>query len=205
MLTLVFVILTDGRYFGKGFMFKVYDTIGPHIFNAHTESERWLLLAQNLHLSGTEMIIDIGTATGDLPLTLAALPGFQGRVTGLDWSANMIATAQHEAKQRQIADRTAFTVGDVRQKLPFPDDTFDIVICFGLLETVPQPELILKEFRRILKADGKMALSLYRGWSSKSVALDLSWYQEHLKNLQMTRFEVVACRRNQNVLIASRT
>ena len=91
-LAVLFVMLTDGRYFGKGLMRWVYDRVGPAMFAARSEAEQWRRLVQKLRLGGDERILDVGTAVGDLPLTLAAMPGFRGQVVGVDWSQKMIAT-----------------------------------------------------------------------------------------------------------------
>ena len=40
-LLLTFVLLTEGRYFGKGVIRWVYDRFGPAIFGAHSEADRW--------------------------------------------------------------------------------------------------------------------------------------------------------------------
>lgn len=89
----VFVIATDGRYFGKGLIFWLYDHAGPSIFASRSEQPLWRDLADALRLSGGESILDVGTAVGDLPLGLASLPRFSGRVVGIDWSPRMIEQA----------------------------------------------------------------------------------------------------------------
>ena len=203
ILIFTFILFTDGRYFGKRIMHWVYDNIGSQIFDSRSEADRWESLAKQLQITGQENIIDIGTATGDLPLTLAALLNPAGKIMGIDWSVKMIANAQDKAKKRGLADRTAFIIGDVRQNLPFQTAYFDVVICFGVLETLSQPEEVLRELRRILKPNGKMALSLYRGWSGQAVALDLNWYKSALKQVGMEQVQVVECRQNQDVVIAS--
>jgi len=119
VLSVLFIILTDGRYFGKGLMRLIYDIVGPRMFNARSESDRWYALARQLQLNGEETILDIGTATGDLPLTLATLPNFRGKIVGIDWSPKMIAVAQEEARQRKLNTLTEFQTADVRQKLSF--------------------------------------------------------------------------------------
>ena len=195
-------ILTDGRYFGKWLMHWVYDRIGPSIFKARSESGQWLELVEGLELRGDEMILDVGTANGDLPLTIATVPGFHGQVTGVDWSKQMMAVARKEALERSIADRVNFQVADVRDGLPFDESKFDVIFCLGLLETLPQPEQILKEFKRVLTADGVMVLSLYKGWSATSVALSYDWYERHLTALGFQELRIAPCRRSQDVVIA---
>jgi ubiquinone/menaquinone biosynthesis C-methylase UbiE len=201
-LVLLFILLTDGRYFGKSLMRWVYDRFGPALFGTQSEAGRWQALARELHLSGDERILDVGTATGDLPLAFAALPGFKGQVVGVDWSPQMIARAQESARQRGLGDRATFQVVDVRAGLPFRDGEYDVVCCLGLLETLPHPERLLGELTRVLAPGGAIVLSLYTGLMSTSVALSLKWYRAHLERLGFLKLRVAACRRTQDLVIA---
>jgi ubiquinone/menaquinone biosynthesis C-methylase UbiE len=196
------VILTDGRYFGKGLMRWIYDRLGPSVFGTRSESERWQSLVETLQLRGDERILDVGTALGDLPLTIASVPGFGGEVVGIDWSPRMIARAQNEAKRRKLDGRARFEVVDVRKGLAFGDDEFDVVFCLGLLETLPRPNQMLGELKRVLRTDGAVVLSLYRKRAAKRVALSLAWYEKHLYALGLDDLAIVPCRRHHDVIIA---
>lgn len=44
------------------------------------------------------------------------------------------------------------------EKLPFKDKSVDIIINIAVLEHVPQPEKVVKEFYRVLKKGGKIYL-----------------------------------------------
>ncbi|MCP4537442.1 MAG: class I SAM-dependent methyltransferase [Chloroflexi bacterium] len=202
VLVAMFIVMTDGRYGGKRLMYWVYDRFGSSMFGAHSEADRWRNLAQTLELRGNESILDVGTAVGDLPLTLAGLPNFSGRVIGIDWSPRMVATAQAEAGRRGLSDRVKFKVVDVRKTLPYDRNEFDVVCCLGLLETWPKPEQILDELVRVLKPGGVMVLSVYQGWAAANVALSFDWYQQHLAALGLEDVRLAPCRQNQDVVIA---
>jgi SAM-dependent methyltransferase len=197
-----FVLVTDGRYFGKRLTYWVYDRFGPAIFGARSEAGQWRELVESLQLRGDESILDVGTAVGDLPLTIAGMAGFHGHVTGIDWSPRMMAAAHAEAGRRGLGSHATFQVADVREPLPFDAGQFDVVFCLGLLETLPHPERILRELRRVLKPEGALVLSLYRGGAAWSVALGLDWYREHLAALGLRDLQVVSCRRHHDVVLA---
>ena len=201
-LATLFVVLTDGRYVGKRLTRWIYDRFGPAIFGAHSEAQRWRALAETLQLCGGETILDVGTAIGDLPLTIATMPAFHGRALGVDWSPRMMAVAQGEARRLGLNSRVQFCVADVREPFPFGSGGFDVVFCLGLLETLPHPESVLGELKRVLTPDGVLVLSLYRGWAASNTALGLDWYQGHLSALEAWDLQVVPCRRNQEVVIA---
>ena len=54
------------------------------------------------------------------------------------------------------------------EQLPFPGDTFDLVICTQVLQYVPEPELLAQEIRRVLKPGGSLLLSVPSAWPSDS-------------------------------------
>lgn len=200
---ILFVVITDGRYFGKRLTYWLYDRFGAAMFGSRSEAARWRQLAGALAWRGDETILDLGTAVGDLPLTLAAQPNFTGFAVGLDWSPQMMAAARREAEKRGVNGRTAFVVADARQPLPFRDDAFDIIACLGLLETLPHPDQILREMARVLQPGGKLALSLYRGWSALSASLSLDWYQKQLQSLGF-ELQVSELRRNHDIVIGQK-
>ena len=88
-------------------------------------------------------MLDVGTAVGHLPLTLAARPGFRGSVTGVDWSRRMVERARAEAHRRGLEGRVDFQVADLRAGLPFADGAFDVVVCLGVLEAQPRTDRVL--------------------------------------------------------------
>ena len=51
-------------------------------------------------------------------------------------------------------------IGDLNQSLPYPDDSFDYLICLDGIEHTENPSNAIREFQRILKQKGKLFLSL---------------------------------------------
>jgi ubiquinone/menaquinone biosynthesis C-methylase UbiE len=50
--------------------------------------------------------------------------------------------------------------GDLNKKIPYQSDSFDTVTAFHVLEHLKEPEKAIKEFRRVLKKDGRLVLSV---------------------------------------------
>jgi len=96
-------------------------------------------------------LLDVATGPG----YLAAAAAEQGAlVHGVDFSPAMVA----EAERRHPA--LTFTEGDA-EHLPFPDRTFDAVVMnFGLLH-LAQPEMALAEAHRVLRPNGRYALTVW--------------------------------------------
>jgi len=49
--------------------------------------------------------------------------------------------------------------GDLNQRLPYSDDSFDYVVCLDGIEHTENPSNAIREFRRILRGGGKLFLS----------------------------------------------
>jgi ubiquinone/menaquinone biosynthesis C-methylase UbiE len=200
-LLLVFVIATDGRYFGKFISTWIYERLGPGIFSLQSEADTWRVLASELDLKGDERILDVGSAVGDLPLTLASLAGFQGFAVGVDLSASMLARATGEAGKRGLRGKTAFTVADASATLPFLRNAFDVVVCMGLLETIRRPEDGLKELTRVLAPGGALVVSVYRGLSSLVASMDEGWYLSQLGERAGEHHRLLHIRKSHDILI----
>jgi len=88
-------------------------------------------------------LLDIGCGPG----FFLAYAGKYYDVYGIDISEYAI----RKAKQR--TQTAKLSIGDAAN-LDYKNDYFDIVTCFDLLEHLPDPELALQEFYRILKNEG---------------------------------------------------
>lgn len=150
-------------------LFRLYERLGQRLY-AHTDWEP--LLAALPPLTG-QTILDIGTATGSLPLTLAQR--FAVHAVGIDWSPQLIATAQANAHALALTDCVQFRVVDVRAGLPLADESVDGVLCLGVIETLADPAALIGQISRVLKPGGWLALSVYgRRWGTTA------WYDSLL-------------------------
>jgi SAM-dependent methyltransferase len=51
-------------------------------------------------------------------------------------------------------------VGDIQGRIPLRDASVDTIFCCSVMEHTPEPWLILPEFRRVLKKNGRILLSV---------------------------------------------
>ena len=89
--------------------------------------------------------LDVGCGSG---YGAEVLRGF-ATYDGVDLSAESLGNATHTFGGADIS----FHKGDA-YSLPFDDASFDVVVCFEMLEHVEQPERVVAEIRRVLTADG---------------------------------------------------
>ena len=75
------------------------------------------------------------------------------RVVGIDLAPEVIATASERVGE--VAD---FQVGDV-QDLPFDEGSFDVVVCFEVLEHLEDPEPALTALKGVLHEGGWLVVS----------------------------------------------
>jgi ubiquinone/menaquinone biosynthesis C-methylase UbiE len=94
-------------------------------------------------------ILDAGCGPGEMAATLMQR-GYE--VWGLDIADAMIG----RARERCGVDR--FRVGDI-ERIPFPDNTFDGVVCLGVLEYLDTDAKALREIERVLKPGGMAVVS----------------------------------------------
>ena len=74
-------------------------------------------------------------------------------VVGVDRAEHVI-----DAACQQAEPRVRFEVADLLE-LPFPDHSFDVVVCFEGIEHVEMPERVFDELARVLSAGGVLAVS----------------------------------------------
>ena len=116
------------------------------------------------HLAVTEMpealagkrVLEVGSGAGGHS-ALFAKKG--ARVTALDLTPDRVRATQAKF-DLLAAPGCSATQGDA-ERLPFPDDTFDIVYSNGVLHHSPRTDVAIDEVFRVLKPGGRAVVMLY--------------------------------------------
>lgn len=114
---------------------------------------KWAMeLVSGLNLKGDEHILDIGCGNGKVTARLAGLVP-EGRVIGVDISADMISYAQRKYPQKDFSN-LSFQVGDA-SRLCFNEE-FDLAVSFACLHWVKDHLPVLEGVRRSLLPGGRI-------------------------------------------------
>ena len=93
-------------------------------------------------------VLELATGTG---LIAKHIVNAAAHIEATDASAEMIL----EAKRDNQSAKLHFSVQDMF-RLPYANQSFDVVIVSNALHIVPQPEKALQEIKRVLKDDGTL-------------------------------------------------
>ena len=118
--------------------------------------------------------VDIGCGPGYLALAVAKITEL--KVYALDISEQAVDLAKQYAEKEGLSKRVFPVHGDVH-KMPFDDDSMDLIVSRGSLPFWSDKTLAFKEIRRILKPDGKACIGCGFGSGYVKIA-DMS----HSKN-----------------------
>jgi demethylmenaquinone methyltransferase/2-methoxy-6-polyprenyl-1,4-benzoquinol methylase len=128
-----------------------YDLLN-HLLSGNVDKRWRKVVAKRVRagISGEALILDVACGTGDLSLSLFESTG--ARVIGTDFCRPMLNIAAGK-----LPKEITLVEGDALS-LPFKDSTFDVVsIAFGL-RNLSDISSGLKELRRILKPQGRVAV-----------------------------------------------
>lgn len=89
-------------------------------------------------------MLDVGCGDGNLALYL--------RLADAELTAFDVSAANLERARQRGYDKVC--QGDVRAGLPFPDQSFDIMVCSHVLEHLLEPRPLVKDIRRVLRPGG---------------------------------------------------
>jgi ubiquinone/menaquinone biosynthesis C-methylase UbiE len=113
-------------------------------------------LGNVLELTPGQRVLDVASGTGASAVFLAERFGCE--VVGLDYSMELVGQARRRAREAGLDHLVHFEHGD-SESLPFPDGTFDALICECSFCTFPDKRLAANEFARALRPGGQVGLS----------------------------------------------
>jgi arsenite methyltransferase len=108
-------------------------------------------------LAPGERVLDLGSGAGTDSLVAAQMVGAGGRVTGIDMTPEMLARARAAAAELGAAN-VEFVQGEA-ERLPFPDESFDVAISNGVVDLIPDKDAVFAELYRVLVPGGRIQIA----------------------------------------------
>ena len=99
-------------------------------------------------------ILDSGIGTGFLTINLLREAPIPLTITGLDFSPGMLVGLKRNLKKYGFEGHVKPHLGDMRQ-MPFPDESFDLVMTSEAMEYLPDVWDGISECARVLRPGGK--------------------------------------------------
>src|ERR1700674_2541210 len=118
-------------------------------------------VGSRLNLAPESHVLDVASGNGTSAFFLTE--HFGCHVVGIDYGSQNVAHASELASAKGLSSRVRFDRSDA-EKLPFPDNAFDAIICECAFCTFPDKAKAAREFARVLRPKGQVGLSdLTRG------------------------------------------
>ena len=130
-------------------------------------------IAVKAFINSSKKILEIGSNTGFTSVNLSLLTGCKS--IGIDVNEESISEAKKYAKKQRVGKLASFQKASAL-KLPFPDNSFDIVWCSNVTSFISDKNKAIKEYLRVLKLKGSLVVIpiYYIKQPPKKVVSDIS-------------------------------
>ena len=161
------LIIAEGAHLGPRVVVWLYDAVASRYerlkkFQPEWEAETigWPLAVALAQVNALR-VLDVAAGTGRVARALLRQIAFDGAISNIDLSAEMLMHGQRACAA--WPERVAWARGPAHQ-LPFADNTFDAVTCLEALEFLPSTCAALAECVRVLKPGGMLLVTNRVGW-----------------------------------------
>ncbi|MEG4236281.1 methyltransferase domain-containing protein [Microcoleus sp. Pol14C6] len=120
----------------------------------HTNQESLDLLMKMARVSKSDTVLDVACGPGIVACAFAAV---SSHVTGIDLTPAMLDRARSLAQQKNLTN-LSWHQGDI-ETLPFPDESFSIVLSRYAFHHFLQPDVVLSEMVRVCRRGGRILIA----------------------------------------------
>ena len=151
-----------GSYY-RDFAAAVYAEIRQEEFGEDLGQNNWQTRAEldgfalQLGLGQDRLLLDVACGAGGPGIHLARVSGCS--VTGVDREGEGLANARRLAREAGLGARARFVQSDASQPLPFPDESFDAILCLDALNHLPGRAGVFADWARLLVPGGRLLVT----------------------------------------------
>ena len=155
----------------------IYDSLNDGLsFGVHRV---WKSMAVKWSEPQTDSIaLDLCCGSGDLTFLLAKQIK-EGKVFGVDFSSQLLDLAKEKALSKSVGDNIEWIEEDVLS-LPFENNYFDCATMGYGLRNITDIPVCLEEIKRVVKANGKVAILDFHKPANKTIADSQKWYLDNV-------------------------
>lgn len=124
-------------------------------------------------------LLDLGCGDGDFTLEVAAKIGTR-HISGLEGGSENVVSAKEKG--------VTCLQGDLEARLPFEDNSFDVVCANQVIEHLSNTDGFIREIRRVLRPEGYAIISTPNLAACHSIIFLLIGWQPHLADVSDTFF-----------------
>ena len=135
---------------------------GPQLYERETVHARARPLAElmfaHVALQAGDRVLDAACGTGMVTRVAVQRFGHLAHIMGVDLNPGVLDVARAHAPTTGVP--VEWRPGD-GCALPFPDESFEVVVCQQGLQFIPDPFAALREIRRVLVPGGRLAFTVF--------------------------------------------
>jgi len=132
---------------------EFFDMLYYKVFDRIT----WKYIEPYIPINSDALVFDAGGGTGRWATRMAK----KGcKVILMDISEGMLQIAAKKVTEENLQDKITIKKGDIT-KTGYADETFDMILCEHALFLFKDPNILLEEFKRILKRKAPLIISVH--------------------------------------------
>ncbi len=127
------------------------EDLGQASWITAAEAREWFDL---LRLAPGQKALEMACGSGGVTCAMARHTG--ATCVGVDINVHGIDAANQWAQREELSSLVSFQVVDGSRRLPFPDESFDVVFCNDAINHLPDRLRVLTDWHRILRPRGRL-------------------------------------------------
>ena len=143
---------------------EVWEAMAPgwerwraQLADALTPVREWLI--RELGPEPGETVLELGAGTGETGFAAAAMLGDHGRLISTDFSPEMVEVARRRGNELALGNVDHRVID--AERIELATDSVDGALCQSTYMLAADPAAALAETRRVLRAGGRLALSVW--------------------------------------------